>query len=744
MSEQKPKQKRKNTHFWRACRFLWPYRKMFTVSVVSAFLVGLSMAGSFGAMLPIIRVLINGDTVQGWIYRQTAAQRLGATLSQEPGRVQIIDVTPGGPADRAGLKIAEGIESAEPPQNAPISPFANPQAPGMHSENYRKAVEVERSIAWADRPQTSLVVQGLPTPVQLNPPRWYTPFALRMVERLPVQPVQSIAAVFGFMAAMSIVGQVFRFVQEYFSGKAAIYAVNDIRRRLYARVLRIPLAFFGQQGTSDVTSRLVQDAGILQEGFKQVLGQAIQEPIKASIAMCYALWLSWKLTLFMILFSPVMAILIGKFGKKMRRASRAALQSSAVMLGQIEGTLSGIRVVKASSAERFEGGRYMGIMDRLTHEQVKMAYIDAIGAPILESLIMLMAGAVVLVAAHMVLVARSLEPQDFVVVMVLMATIAESLRRSSKVFNVMQKSNAAAARIFQTLDLPVESRLRQRAVAGRNGSPTTPPLPLKHLRPLQSQIEFNGVTFSYPNSQVPALSDLDLVVPRGQSIAIVGRNGSGKTTLLALLPRFYEPQAGQIVIDGLDIRAATLRSLRNQISIVTQDSVIFPGTIAQNIAYGNRMAGPNASDSPLRQSLMMDIEEAAKQAFAHEFIMEKPQGYQTILGEMGGQLSGGQRQRLCIARAILRKSPILILDEATSQVDAESEHLIQQAIEHLMHERTTFVIAHRFSTIASADRIVVMERGRIVGQGLHDELLKTCPTYQQLYERQLGSAGGSD
>ncbi len=231
--------------------------------------------------------------------------------------------------------------------------------------------------------------------------------------------------------------------------------------------------------------------------------------------------------------------------------------------------------------------------------------------------------------------------------------------------------------------------------------------------------------------------DVSLAVPKGRCVAIVGRNGSGKTTLLALLPRFYDPVEGRVTIDGIDIRNAALRSLRRQISIVTQDSVIFPGTIAENISYGNPLATRD------------EVISAARRAFAHEFIMEKPLGYDTMLGELGGQLSGGQKQRICIARAIARRAPILILDEATSQVDAESEHLIQKAVDGLMHERsasgdatgpTTFVIAHRFSTIVGADVIVVMDRGRIVGQGRHDELLATCETYQQLYERQLFAA----
>jgi ABC-type multidrug transport system fused ATPase/permease subunit len=315
-------------------------------------------------------------------------------------------------------------------------------------------------------------------------------------------------------------------------------------------------------------------------------------------------------------------------------------------------------------------------------------------------------------------------------VMACLIAIAESLRKVSKVNNVLQRSNAAAARIFETLDIPIE---RSRALTpspsplgeGREEGLAVLPDQRYNLRPIEKEVRFENVTFSYPNSTQPALIDINLAVPKGQSIAVVGRNGSGKTTLLALLPRFYDPQVGRVTIDGIDVRRATLRSLRKQIAIVTQDPVIFPGTIAENIAYGLPLATRD------------DIESAAKRAFAHDFIMEKSLGYDTPLEGLGSQLSGGQKQRLNIARAILRNAPILILDEATSQVDAESEHLIQQAIERLMHERTTFVIAHRFSTILSADTIVVLDRGRIVGQGQHDELLRTCETYQQLYERQM-------
>jgi ABC-type multidrug transport system fused ATPase/permease subunit len=440
----------------------------------------------------------------------------------------------------------------------------------------------------------------------------------------------------------------------------------------------------------------------------------------------------------------------------MRRASRAALQNSSHMLGQIEGTLSGIRVVKGANAERFERRRYGRIMSKLIGEQLRMSRIDAFTQPTLETITLLAFGAVIIVASTMVFRRENpLEKTSFFLVLACLVGIADSLRRVSKVNNVLQRANAAAMRMFEVMDLPVERRQRTSAngAPAGNGSPVrSQSAPLKNLPPIQREIRFEGVSFSYPNSPALALDDVSLTVPKGQCIAVVGRNGSGKTTLLALLPRFYDPQQGRVTIDGVDLQGITLRSLRKQISVVTQDSVIFPGTIAENIAYGHPLAGRLATgdSTPAVREVRDRVTAAAKRAFAHDFILEKPQGYDTLLGEMGGQLSGGQKQRLCIARAIFRRSPNLIHDEATRQVDAESEHLIQQAIDSLLHEAhdsvtgartaqapTMFVIAHRFSTILSADTIVVMDRGRIVGQGKHEELLSTCETYQQLYERQL-------
>jgi ABC-type multidrug transport system fused ATPase/permease subunit len=732
----RPRKRKKIRNFWRACRYLWPYRSKITVSVVAAIFVGFAMTGGLTTMIPIMRVMLSGDTMQALVYRRLAAQRLGVTFASDPTeiqKVQIIQVN-NGPAKNAGMQVGDIISDAQLPPHFLPSPFA------AKSDNLTfHAGEVLRRIAWAPGAQTELTIssRNWHGPVGLAPLRWYDPLLLDAVQILPVNPVAAVAAVFGLLACISLLGNVARYFQEHLSDKSAILAARDIRERLYDRVLRIPLSSLGTQGASDVTSRLITDVDTLQDGFKTVLGQSIQEPIKALMAFIFALSISLKLTVFIVILAPLMGLAMKKFGKKMRRASRAALRSSSVLLGQIEGTLVGIRVVKGFNAEKFERRRHGNILRALNSEQIRMSRIDAFSSPVMETLILLMAGLVVLVGTYLITVSKTLPATDFILVMISLAVIAESLRRASKVNNALQKSEAAATRIFETLDLLPEREqglITARAVFGPEMAP-------KALPTLANSIEFQNLEFTYPNASTAAINGLNLRVSKGQSIAVVGRNGSGKTTLLALLERFFDPRAGRILVDGVDIRVASLTSLRRQISIVTQDSHIFPGTIAENIAYGEPLAAPSAPDTPQRHEIRQRIEQAARRAFAHEFILEKPGGYDFALEGLGNSLSGGQKQRLCIARAIYNPAPILILDEATSQVDAESEHLIHQAIESLIHERTTFVIAHRFSTIISADSIVVMDRGRIVGQGKHDELLASCPIYTQLYERQLIARG---
>ncbi len=668
------------------------------VSIICAVFVGLAFVGGIGTMLPIMRVLIAGENVETWINRQIVEKRMGVSLSDNPQRIQIVSIRESEPAAQAGLGIGNVIAEGS------------------------KAPVALRALALGPE---DVELPGVKQRLALKPLPIYLKWAQSIAARFPSNPVGSIAAVLVFILAISTIGNIARYFQEHYSDRACILAINDIRRQLYDHVLHTPLAYFGTEGTSDVTSRLVGDCNGLQDGFKTVLGQSIQEPIKVVLAFALALLVSWKLTLFIVLFGPIMFVIIKKFGKKMRRAARVALQKSASMLGQIQASLMGIRVVKAANAERFERRRYTRIMDKLVEEQLRMSRIDALSSPVMETLNLIVICVVVLFAAYLVLISKTLESTSFFLVMVSLAAIGESLRRIGKVNNALQRSNSAAQRIFDLLDLPVERPRRLSSSQGEVAGTSPAPRPRTKLHGVAREVKFENVTFGYANTTQVALDDISLTVEKGRSIAIVGRNGSGKTTLLAMLPRFYDPSAGRILIDGVDVRDVTLKSLRDQIGIVTQDTVIFPGTIAENIAYGMPLTTHAA------------IEEAAKRAFAHDFILEKPLGYDTPLDGLGAQLSGGQKQRLNIARAILNPAPILILDEATSQVDAESEHLIQQAIESLMKERTTFVIAHRFSTIKSADLIVVIDRGRIVGQGQHEELMTTCQTYQNLYERQV-------
>lgn len=668
-----PRRKKTNRDFFRALGFLWPYRRRVVVSILCALFTGVFTAGGLVALIPLLNVFLEGRSASEFVDEMVVERTYGVKLEFDHGIYRVIKLDKNDP---------EFIE-----------------------ENRRDPITL----------QTELGIDRLKLMAQSNVVAWHLRLLQEIGQRWPRDPVPAIACMVGVILFMALLGSATRFSHEFLSDTCAISAVTDLRRKLYDHVLHLPLNYFTRRGTGDLTARLVTDAQSLQDGFKTVLGQAIQEPIKAAFALLVAMWIDWRLTGFVIVFAPVMVIVIRKLGTKVRRSMRASLERSSTMLGQIESTLSGVRVVKSAVAEPFERRRYRETMNRLRREQIKMSRYEAWSTPTLELLGLVAICSVLIVASWMVFVDKSFDPPQLITLMLCLVAIAEPLRRISKLNNVIQKSNAAAARIFEIIGQPTEPRI---TVSNRVSVPLT----------FNSSIRFTNLSFSYPGANTRAIDQVSLEVPRGTSVAVVGRNGSGKTTLLSLLPRFFEPDSGAILIDNIDIKNWPIRRLRRMIGVVTQEAILFPGTISQNIAYAN----PTATQE--------EIEHAARRAFAHDFIVEKPQGYATMIDGLGGQLSGGQRQRINIARAILRDTPILILDEATSQVDAESEHLIQQAITELMHDRTTFVIAHRFSTILSADRIVVMEAGRIVASGKHDELLNSSDIYKQLYERQLISA----
>jgi ABC-type multidrug transport system fused ATPase/permease subunit len=481
-----------------------------------------------------------------------------------------------------------------------------------------------------------------------------------------------------------------------------------LREDAFRHSLTIPVGFFAGEGPSNTISRLLRDTGLIGTGIKVLLGKTLREPLKALGLIGIAMWIDLNLTLIFLCGAPLALYAISKLGRKIKRATKKSLASWAKMLGKLREVLDAVKVVKVYNRQEYEETNFTGLNRKLLRRQFRIAKVDSSTGPLMETLGMIAGSVGLMFGAHWVY-RGTMQASDFFTLLILLGATAESVRKTSDVWNKMQQAKAGAERVFHILDEPAEGE-KPDAI---------------ELSPLQERIEFRNVVFSYPGTNRPVLKGINLSIQAGHNVAIVGPNGSGKTTLANLLPRFYDSDSGRVLIDGKDIRDATLFSLRSQIGMVTQDVMTFNDTIAANIAYGK----PSATRE--------EIIAAAKRSFAHEFIFPLPDGYDTIIGERGAGLSGGQLQRIIIARAILKNPAILIFDEATSQVDADSEAKIHRAIEEIMQDRTSFIIAHRFSTVITADVIVVMDDGRIIAQGQHEELMQTCPLYQSLYETQL-------
>ncbi len=541
---------------------------------------------------------------------------------------------------------------------------------------------------------------------------WRQNLADALLPYLPNDHFYGFVVVMLVIAVLSIIGSCGRYMHEYLVITVCNRAAMNWRKQLFERLVQAPLPELWARGTSDQVSRVMVDASMLGGGYQTILGRATADILKGVAALVLAMVINWQLTLAALVIAPLLAVLLRKFGKRIRRAASAALGERSKLLHALHETSSGMAVVKVHGAEGYERRRFARINRTLFQQEMKARQAKALSSPVIETLaqfmVMIIAG-----GAAFLIFRKGWDPAEFILVLAALAVAGASLRPLTNMSTQIRETEAAAARVLEALQTPMEpvnldDRLKM-------------PMLLRHQR----DIVFDHVWVRYQGAARSAVDDVSLNVPFGQTIAIVGANGSGKTTLLNLIPRLLVAEKGRIMIDGVDLAQVNLRSLRQQIAVVTQQTILFQGTIAQNIAYGRRWVSK------------ADIVAAAQAAFADEFITALPQGYDHLLGEGGSGLSGGQKQRLCIARAILRNPTILILDEATSQIDADSEAKITQALHQLRHGRTTFIIAHRLSTVVDADVIVVMEHGRVIAQGKHHELLDTCITYQNLVQTQL-------
>jgi subfamily B ATP-binding cassette protein MsbA len=485
--------------------------------------------------------------------------------------------------------------------------------------------------------------------------------------------------------------------------------VRDLRDQLFTHILAQSAAFFSRRSTGQLMSRITHDVSQVQQAVSETVGDLLREGLAL---LGYAVLLFYwdaKLALVCITGAPVVVYPLVRLGQRVRRSTRRSQEEVEHLSHIAAEAFSGHRIVKAFGAEEHEGRRFRRASTLLYRTNLKITSTVAMLPPLMEFLGGLAVVALIWYGSSQLAAGETTQGSflGFIFAAFMMYT---PIKKLSRVNTNLQQAMAASERIFHMLDSHTEVRERPNA---------------QTMRPLRQTVEFRHVAFAYDDADSPILRDVSFTVAAGQMVALVGLSGAGKTTLVNLIPRFYDVTGGAVLIDGTDVRDVTLRSLRAQVGIVTQETVLFDESIAVNIAYGS----PTAAQR--------DIEAAARAAHAHEFILEQPQGYETRIGERGQKLSGGQRQRLAIARALLKNSPILILDEATSALDAESEQLVQDALANLMRNRTAFVIAHRLSTVRRADKIVALERGRVAEIGRHDELLGNPDSvYAKLYALQ--------
>lgn len=705
-------------NFLRILKYSWPYRYRLLASIGCALMVAALWSLNLSAIYPVLKILSTDKNLHQWVD------------SEIENYQQQLD-------DKARLKRLDELHVL-------LKDIEQNPNKGQTETIERKATE---ELAKLEGERSNLAT-------------WvyrYQWIKAKVMRHVPEDRFET----FVWLLAIVIVGLmlkgVFEFTHEALVGSVTNHTLFDLRNAFFRRALHQDVRQLASTGTAELMARFTNDTEQVGNGLKVVFGRMVGEPLKAVACFAVACAISWQLTLVFVLLVPLTIVCLVRVSKMMRKAAKKVLERMSAMYKVVRETFDGVRAVKGFTREPHQRRRFRAASREFLNKSMRMIYIDAATGPIVEVLVVaaislaLASGTYLVVTGntHIFGIRMTGQPLEFATLLQLyafLAATADPVRRLTSVYTKIQVAEAAANRIFELYDRmpavtanpngPRLTETRKERTAARAAAradlraslgrePSAAELAAKlgvPLAELDGSIEFRNVCFSFNREQEKAtLNNVSLTVRAGETVAIVGGNGSGKTTLLGLLMRFYDPDHGAVLIDGVNLRVAHLRSLRKLIGLVTQDTQLFDGTVFDNIAFGKRGA------------TRAEVEEAAKKAHAHEFISAKPHGYDAPMGEgVGIQFSGGEKQKIALARAILRDPTVLILDEFTSQIDAASENDIHTVLKDFVKGRTVFLITHKLHTLEIADRIVVMDSGAVVDTGTHAELIARCPFYQRL------------
>ncbi len=732
-------------------RFAWRYKVRFGFSIGCAAMVALLSFTELGAVYPLLHILFDSQNPQRWVSEKIAAVESEILILnvRESETQRILEVARSQPRDYEALKhrfqaLHEDFEKKEAALRKLERRVGVTDLKGIDAEPVRNdEAEIDKSRLEARIAESRLkelreggsLLRRSDTPGvarRLHDIEAERAGRNKVLDRckiiqpyvnkyLPDESFKSLLLLIGLVMLGVAVKGFFMFLQEVLVADVMQLTLLDIRNRFFRRTINLDLASFSDQGSAELMARFTNDMDSFGQGLNTLMSKVIREPMRFVAYLAGALWINWRLTFLTLILVPISVATTYRVGKIMKRAVRRSLESMSTIYKILQESFQGIKVIKAFATERVERRRFFGETKNLYRKSVRVAKIDAMSDPVLEMLtlttvvIALLAGSFLVLKQtiylnlglfHLQLAGEQMAIQDLLTLYAMLAAASDPIRKLANVHSKIQRAAAAADRICALMD-------RRPKVSENKRSPSLP----RH----RHHIEFENVTFGY-SEQSRVLHGINLTVRHGETIALVGPNGCGKTTLMNLLPRFWDVDSGAIRIDRHDLREVQLRSVRAQIGMVIQETILFQDTIANNIAYGF----PHASRAA--------IIAAAERAFAHQFIMALPSGYDTVIGERGHGLSGGQRQRIALARAMLRDPAILILDEATSAVDIQDEVLIRKAIEEFAKNRTTFVISHSLATIQVANRIVLMDAGRIEAVGTDHELMRNSALYRRLHE----------